>query len=90
MASSTACGGNINSGNDVVNANLGEHLRRSRRLVGFDLDFVAGDLLTLLAQDVDDVEGGASCQRDGDEFDGFGAGVAGRVVNAGNGVRYRW
>ena len=51
------------------------------RLVGLDLHFVAGNLLALLAQDVDDVERRASGQGDGDQFDRLGAGVAGSVVD---------
>jgi hypothetical protein len=73
-------GGNVDPADDVVNAYLREDLRRSRRLVGFDLDFVAGDLLALVAQDADDVERAAR-QGQSDQFDGLGAGVAGGVVN---------
>src|ERR1019366_3287293 len=71
---------NIDPADDVVGANLGEDLRRVRRLVSFHLDFVAGDLLALLAQDGDDIERRAARQRDGDKFDGLRSGVTGSVV----------
>jgi len=64
-----------------MNANLGEDLRRIRRLVGFHLHFVARDLLALLAQDADDVERRAAREGDGDEFDRLRSGVAGCVVD---------
>src|ERR1039458_9488532 len=64
-----------------MNADLGEDLRRVWRLVGFDLDFVAANLLTLLAQDVDDIECRASREGYGDEFDGLRPGIAGCIVN---------
>jgi DNA-binding transcriptional ArsR family regulator len=64
----------------VVNANLGEDLRWTRRLVCFDLDSVASNLLALPSQDVDDVERRASRQGDGHQFNGFSPGVAGCVV----------
>ena len=81
MASSTAWRGNVIAGHDVMNANLGEDLRRIGSLVSLDLYFVSRYLLALLAQDVDDVEGGASGQGDGNQFDRLGAGIAGRIVD---------
>ena len=81
MASSTAWGETSRTAHDVVNAHLSEDLWRIGRLVGFHSDFVAGNLLTLLAQDADDVERRTARQGDGDQFDGFCPGIAGGVVN---------
>jgi hypothetical protein len=63
-----------------MNANLRENLRRSEGLIGFDPDLVSSNLLALLAQDVDDVEGSATGQRNSYQFDGLSAGIAVGIV----------
>jgi hypothetical protein len=63
-----------------MNANLRENLRWSEGLIGFDPDLVSGNLLALLAQDVDDVESRATGQGNGYQFDGLSAGIAVGII----------
>ena len=71
----------VEAANYVMNANGREDLGRALRLVGFDAYVVTGDFLViLLAQNCDDVEGSTSRQSGGHEFDGFGPGSSGAIV----------
>jgi hypothetical protein len=49
-------------------------------LVGLDAYFVTGEFLPLFAQDVDHVESGAASQANRNQFNGFGAAIASRIV----------
>src|SRR6516162_1355730 len=71
---------NIHAGYDVVHSYGGKYVWWFGPLVGLDAHLVAGDVLPLLAQDVDHVKGSAAGQSNCDQFNGFRAGIAGRVV----------
>ena len=65
----------------MMNPNRREHLRRTLRLVGFHPHFVSGDFLVIfLAQNGDHVKRSASRKSGCNQFNGFGPGASGSVV----------
>src|SRR5271169_3006640 len=73
--------GDVHTGHDVMNAYLGENLRRIWSLLGFNFYFVAGNVLPLLAQDANHRKRRATRETEDHQFDWFRPGVARRVVD---------